>query len=176
MAIGVTIPVLWAALCRAGYQFLVNGLLKNYDRRYPVEVRDGGKRIFRRMKNEENRYGPEEIFVQRVRGPDLGSTVEVAMRAVNDKVKLPQGYTLEWAGEYESQKRANHRLAIVIPLTLLVITLVLYSMCRSFKWGGLVLLNLSFAPLDGWLALLIRGEHFSVPSGIGFLALFGVSV
>ena len=111
-----------------------------------------------------------------VRGRDLGSTVEEAMRKVNREVKLPQGYTLDWAGEYESQKRANHRLAIVVPLTILVIMLVLYSMFRSFKWGFLVLLNLGLAPIGGLLALLITGTHFSVSTGVGLLALFGVSV
>jgi cobalt-zinc-cadmium resistance protein CzcA len=111
-----------------------------------------------------------------VRGRDLGSTVEEAMTKVNRDVKLPQGYTLDWAGEYESQKRANHRLAIVIPVTILVIMLVLYSMFRSFKWGFLVLLNLGLAPIGGLLALLITGTHFSVSTGVGLLALFGVSV
>ncbi len=111
-----------------------------------------------------------------VRGRDLGSTVEEAMTKVNREVKLPQGYTLDWAGEYESQKRANHRLAVVIPITILVIMLVLYSMFRSFKWGFLVLLNLGLAPIGGLLALLITGTHFSVSTGVGLLALFGVSV
>src|SRR6516165_2292062 len=111
-----------------------------------------------------------------VRGRDLGSTVREAMNKVNREVKLPQGYTLDWAGEYESQKRANRRLAIVIPVTVLVIMLVLYTMFRSFKWGFLVLFNLALAPLGGLLALLITGTHFSVSTGVGFLALFGVSV
>jgi cobalt-zinc-cadmium resistance protein CzcA len=111
-----------------------------------------------------------------VRGRDLGSTVEEAMNKVNREVKLPQGYTLDWAGEYESQKRANHRLAIVVPVTILVIMLVLYSMFRSFKWGFLILLNLGLAPIGGLLALLITGTHFSVSTGVGLLALFGVSV
>jgi cobalt-zinc-cadmium resistance protein CzcA len=111
-----------------------------------------------------------------VRGRDLGSTVEEAIAKVNRQVKLPQGYTLDWAGEYESQKRADRRLALVIPLTVLVIMLVLYSMFHSFKWGFLILLNLGMAPIGGLLALLITGTHFSVSSGVGFLALFGVSV
>jgi heavy metal efflux system protein len=111
-----------------------------------------------------------------VRGRDLGSTVEEAMTKVNREVKLPQGYTLDWAGEYESQKRANRRLAVVIPVTILVIMLVLYSMFRSFKWGFLVLLNLGLAPIGGLLALLLTGTHFSVSTGVGLLALFGVSV
>jgi len=135
-----------------------------------IRIEDGASMI--------NREGNQRYIAIKysVRGSDLGSTVEQAMKKVDREVKLPQGYTLEWAGEYESQKRANHRLAIVIPLTLLVIMLVLYSMFRSFKWGFLVLLNLGLAPLGGLVALLITGEHFSVSTGVGFLALFGVSV
>ena len=135
-----------------------------------IKIEDGASMI--------NREGNQRYIALKysVRGSDLGSTVEQAMMKVNREVKLPQGYTLEWAGEYESQKRANHRLAIVIPLTILVIMLVLYSMFRSFKWGYLVLLNLGLAPIGGLVALLMTGEHFSVSTGVGFLALFGVSV
>jgi cobalt-zinc-cadmium resistance protein CzcA len=135
-----------------------------------ITVDDGASMIYR---EGNQRY---IALKYSVRGRDLGSTVEEAMQKVNREVKLPQGYTLDWAGEYESQKRANHRLAIVIPLTVLVIMLVLYSMFRSFKWGLLVLLNLSMAPLGGLLALWMTGTHFSVSTGVGFLALFGVSV
>jgi heavy metal efflux system protein len=135
-----------------------------------ISIADGASMI--------NREGNRRYIAIKysVRGNDLGSTVEHAMTKVNREVKLPQGYSLEWAGEYESQKRANHRLAIVIPLTIMVIMLVLYSMFRSFKWGFLVLLNLGLAPIGGLLALLITGTHFSVSTGVGFLALFGVSV
>ncbi len=135
-----------------------------------IKIEDGASMI--------NREGNQRYIAIKysVRGSDLGSTVEKAMLKVNREVKLPQGYTLEWAGEYESQKRANHRLALVIPLTLLVIMLVLYSMFRSFKWGFLVLLNLGLAPIGGLIALMLTGEHFSVSTGVGFLALFGVSV
>ena len=135
-----------------------------------ITVDDGASMIYR---EGNQRY----IAIKySVRGRDLGSTVEEAMTKVNRDVKLPQGYTLDWAGEYESQKRANHRLAVVIPITILVIMLVLYSMFRSFKWGFLVLLNLGLAPIGGLLALLITGTHFSVSTGVGLLALFGVSV
>jgi cobalt-zinc-cadmium resistance protein CzcA len=135
-----------------------------------IKIEDGASMI--------NREGNQRYIAIKysVRGSDLGSTVEQAMQKVNRDVKLPQGYTLEWAGEYESQKRANRRLAIVIPLTIVVIMLVLYSMFRSFKWGFLVLLNLGLAPIGGVIALLLTGEHFSVSTGVGFLALFGVSV
>ncbi len=135
-----------------------------------ISVDDGASMIYREA---NQRY----IAIKySVRGRDLGSTVEEAMNKVNREVKLPPGYTLDWAGEYESQKRANHRLATVIPITILVIVLVLYSMFQSFKWSFLVLLNLTLAPIGGLLALLITGTHFSVSTGVGFLALFGVSV
>jgi len=135
-----------------------------------ISVDDGASMIYREA---NQRY----IAIKySVRGRDLGSTVEEAMDKVNREVKLPPGYTLDWAGEYESQKRANRRLATVIPITILVIVLVLYSMFRSFKWSFLVLLNLTLAPIGGLVALLITGTHFSVSTGVGFLALFGVSV
>jgi len=135
-----------------------------------VDIKDGASEI----KREENsryvaiKYG--------VRGRDLGSTVEEAMKLVKEKVKLPVGYHIDWAGEYESQKRSQRRLAVVVPITLLVIFIILYTMFGSAKWAGLILANVAIAPVGGFLALLITGTHLSVSSGIGFLALFGVSV
>jgi cobalt-zinc-cadmium resistance protein CzcA len=111
-----------------------------------------------------------------VRGRDLGSTVEEAIAKVTKNVKLPPGYRLEWAGEYESQKRSQARLAIIIPLTLLVIYLILYSMFSSLKWATLILITVAMAPIGGILGLYLTGTNFSVSSGVGFLALFGVSV
>jgi cobalt-zinc-cadmium resistance protein CzcA len=107
---------------------------------------------------------------------DLGSTVEEAMQKVTQQVKLPTGYRIDWAGEYESQKRSQRRLAIVLPLTILVICMILYTMFGSFKWVTLILANVAMAPIGGLLALLITHTHFSVSSGVGFLALFGVAV
>src|SRR6185369_18025608 len=95
---------------------------------------------------------------------------------VQTQVKLPAGYRLEWAGEYESQKRSARRLAVIIPLTLLLIFFILYSMFSSMKWASLVLLNVAMAPVGGILALYLTRTNFSVSSGVGFLALFGVSV
>jgi cobalt-zinc-cadmium resistance protein CzcA len=111
-----------------------------------------------------------------VRGRDLGSTVEEAIAKVDKEVKLPVGYHTVWAGEYESQKRSSKRLAIVVPITILVICLILYTMFNSPKWVLLILANVAMAPIGGLLALLLTGTHFSVSSGVGFLALFGVSV
>jgi heavy metal efflux system protein len=111
-----------------------------------------------------------------VRGRDLGSTVEEAIGKVNKQVKLPNGYSIDWEGEYASQKRANARLLIVLPITILLIFIILYTMFKSFKWASLILATVAIAPIGGLLALLITGTNFSVSSGVGFLALFGVSV
>ena len=111
-----------------------------------------------------------------VRGRDLGSAVEEAIAKVGQQVKLPTGYRIDWAGEYASQQRAQRRLAIVIPLTLVVIFMILYSMFGSMKWASLILVTVATAPVGGVIALFLSGTNFSVSSGIGFLALFGVSV
>jgi cobalt-zinc-cadmium resistance protein CzcA len=111
-----------------------------------------------------------------VRGRDLGSTVEEAIRKVSANVKLPPGYTLDWAGEYESAKRSQHRLLVVLPVTILLIYIIMYTMFKSVKWSLLILTNIAMAPIGGLLALLLTGTNFSVSSGVGFLALFGVSV
>jgi cobalt-zinc-cadmium resistance protein CzcA len=111
-----------------------------------------------------------------VKGRDLGSTVEEAIGKVEHNVQLPSGYHLEWAGEYESQKRANKRMAIIVPITMLAIFLILYTMFRSFKWAMLILISVVMASIGGPLALFVTHTNFSVSSAVGFLALFGVSV
>jgi heavy metal efflux system protein len=135
-----------------------------------VEVKDGAYDIYR---EGNSRYVAVRF---NVRGRDLGSTVEEAIKAVSDKVKLPAGYHIVWAGEYESQQRASARLAVIVPITILVIFIILYSMFRSPKWGLLILCVVAMAPFGGLLALLLTRTHLSVSSGVGFLALFGVSV
>jgi cobalt-zinc-cadmium resistance protein CzcA len=111
-----------------------------------------------------------------VRGRDLGSTVRQAIEQVGQKVQFPEGYHLDWTGEYESQQRANRRLAFIVPITLLLMSFILYSAFGSWKWVGLILAVVALSPLGGFLSLLITGTHFSVSSGLGFLALIGVSV
>jgi cobalt-zinc-cadmium resistance protein CzcA len=111
-----------------------------------------------------------------VRGRDLGSTVRQAIEEVGQKVKLPEGYHLDWTGEYESQQRANRRLAFIVPITILLMSFILYSALGSWKWVGLILAVVALSPLGGFLSLLLTGTHFSVSSGLGFLALIGVSV
>jgi cobalt-zinc-cadmium resistance protein CzcA len=111
-----------------------------------------------------------------VRGRDLGGAVEEAIKKVSEQVKLPTGYRIDWAGEYASQQRAQKRLTLIIPLTLLVIFMILYSMFGSMKWASLILATVAMAPIGGIVALYLTNTNFSVSSGIGFLALFGVSV
>jgi cobalt-zinc-cadmium resistance protein CzcA len=135
-----------------------------------ISVNDGGSEIYREA---NSRY---VAIKYSVRNRDLGGTVEEAIQKVGAQVKLPSGYTMDWAGEYESQKRAQKRLVIVLPATILVIFLILYGMFKSMKWGLLIMSNVAMAPAGGMLALLVTHTNFSVSSGIGFLALFGVSV
>jgi cobalt-zinc-cadmium resistance protein CzcA len=111
-----------------------------------------------------------------VRGRDLGSTVEEAIGTVNQKVKLPPRYTIQWAGEYESQKRSEARLLMIVPSTIFIIFMIIYGAFGSAKWACLHLVNVAVARVGGLLALYITGTHFSVSSGVGFLALFGASV
>jgi cobalt-zinc-cadmium resistance protein CzcA len=135
-----------------------------------VQVVDGASEIYR---EENSRY---VAIKYGVRGRDLGSTVEEAIKAVDRQVKLPEGYTISWAGEYASQQRSQRRLMVVLPVTILVIYIILYTMFGSFKWANLMLASIAMAPLGGLLALLMTNTHFSVSSGVGFLALFGVCV
>ena len=135
-----------------------------------VATTDGAEEIYR---EGQQRY----IAVKySVRGRDLGSTVEEAIAKVNKQVSLPSGYHIDWAGEYESQKRSQRRLLLVLPVTILLIFAILYTMFKSGKWAALIMVNVAMAPIGGLLALLVTRTHFSVSSGVGFLALFGVSV
>jgi cobalt-zinc-cadmium resistance protein CzcA len=135
-----------------------------------IEERDGGSEIYR---EGNQRY---VAIKYSVRGRDLGGAVEESIKKVNEQVKLPPGYHIDWEGEYESQRRADERLLIVLPITILLIFIILYTMFKSFKWALLILANVAMARIGGLLALLITGTNFSVSSGVGFLALFGVSV
>ncbi|MDQ2947938.1 MAG: efflux RND transporter permease subunit, partial [Acidobacteriota bacterium] len=135
-----------------------------------IKMLDGASQIYR---ENNSRY---VAIKYSVRGRDLGSTVDEAINRVNREVKLPPGYDLQWAGEYASAKRANARLALIVPVTVAVIFFLLYSMFGSFKWAGLAMVSLALSPIGALFALYFTGTHFSVSSGIGTLALFGVAV
>lgn len=111
-----------------------------------------------------------------VRDRDMGSTVAEAQQKVNKNISLPAGYQVKWAGDFENQERATAKLKIVVPITLLIIFVLLFILFGNLKDCALVLLNVPFATIGGILLLLIRDINFSISAGIGFVALFGVSV
>jgi heavy metal efflux system protein len=131
---------------------------------------DGGSEIYREA---SQRYVPIKYSV---RGRDLGGAVGEAIEKVNRQVKLPFGYHLSWEGEYQSEVRAEKRLFIIVPLTVFIIFLIIYGAFGSAKWACLHLVNVLVSRLGGLLALLVTATHFSVSSGIGFMALFGASI
>jgi cobalt-zinc-cadmium resistance protein CzcA len=110
------------------------------------------------------------------RGRDLGSTIAEAQQKVNRLVKLDQGYSVQWVGEFENQTRASKTLAHVVPICLLVIFLILFITFGNVKDASLVIMNVPFALIGGILALHITGINFSISAGIGFIALFGVCI
>jgi heavy metal efflux system protein len=110
-----------------------------------------------------------------VRDRDLGSTVVEAQDRIGKKVPLPQGYSLEWSGEYGALVDAKKRLALIVPLSLLLILMLLYSLFNSIRDSLLALSAIPFAVAGGILGLYIGGLNFSVSAAVGFISLFGVS-
>lgn len=111
-----------------------------------------------------------------VRERDLGSTIADAQKKVNQKVKIPSGYRVQWTGEFENQVRATNRLGQVVPLSLIAIFVLLFIMFGNVKDAGLVLINVPFALIGGILALHITGINFGISAGVGFIALFGICI
>jgi cobalt-zinc-cadmium resistance protein CzcA len=107
---------------------------------------------------------------------DIGSFVAQAQQAIAAQIKLPPGYFTSWGGQYRLQQQANKRLAIVIPVTLVIISLLLYISFNSFKNAALILLNIPLALIGGVIALWISGQNLSVPASVGFIALFGIAL
>jgi cobalt-zinc-cadmium resistance protein CzcA len=135
-----------------------------------VKEADEGSEIYR--ENNE-RY---VAIKYSVRGRALGDAVKEAIQKVTTQVNLPRGYHLGWEGEYQSEVRAEARMLIIVPVTVLLIFIVLYSMYQSLKWAILILVNVAMASVGGLLALLITHNNLSVSSEVGLLALFGVAV
>jgi heavy metal efflux system protein len=119
------------------------------------------------------RYGAVKFSV---RGRDMGSAVAEAQQKVAAKVKIPAGYTVKWAGDFENQQRATARLGQVVPISLLAIFFILFVLFGNVKDAGLVLFNVPFAIIGGIAALLLTHVNFSISAGIGFIALFGVCI
>lgn len=111
-----------------------------------------------------------------VRGRDMGSAIAEAQQKVNAAVELPKGYTMKWTGDFENQERATNRLKQVVPISILLIFLILFTLFGNVRDAGLVLVNVTFAAIGGIAALLITGMNFSISAGIGFIALFGICI
>jgi cobalt-zinc-cadmium resistance protein CzcA len=125
--------------------------------------------------SRENGEG-RNVIQMNVRGSDLGTVVQTLQKRVDEQVKLPPGYRLEYGGTYEKLQSGRARLMIVVPITFAVIFLLLFTTFGSLKQAALVFTGIPFAVTGGILALYLRGLHFSMSAGIGFIALFGVAV
>lgn len=111
-----------------------------------------------------------------VRGRDMGTAVAEAQQKVKSQVRLPEGYSLKWTGDFENQQRATKRLAQVVPVSIAIIFVILFVLFGNARDAGLVLLNVPYAAVGGILALLVTRFNFSISAGIGFIALFGICI
>lgn len=151
-----------------------------------VPTRSGAKVPLKEIADIGTQSGPAFVYRENsarfiaikfsVRGRDLGSTIADAQKVVGDKVKLPEGYRMRWAGEFENQTRAEQTLKVVVPISIVLIFLILLFTFGSALDATLVILNVPFALIGGFLSLWLTGINFSISAGVGFICLFGVSV
>ncbi len=151
-----------------------------------VPTRSGSKIPLKELADISTKSGPAFVYREgnarfiaikfSVRGRDLGGTIAEAQQKVAQAVKLPDGFTMRWAGEFENQTRAEKQLIIVVPISITIIFLILLFTFGSAIDATLILLNVPFALIGGILALWITGINFSISAGVGFICLFGVSV
>jgi heavy metal efflux system protein len=116
------------------------------------------------------------IIQMDVRGRDVDSFVHDANKQIAEHIKLPTGYWLEWGGAFENQQRAMAKLAVIVPLTIGLIFVLLYTAFNSFRYASMIMANVPFAAIGGMVSLFITGQYLSVPSAIGFIAVFGVAM
>jgi cobalt-zinc-cadmium resistance protein CzcA len=116
------------------------------------------------------------IVTCNVRGRDLAGFVAAAQQAVDEQVKLPTGYSLDWGGQFKNLQQATQRLAVTVPIVLLLIFVLLHSTFHSLRLATLIYLNVPLAISGGVFALWLRGLDFSISAGVGFIALFGIAV
>ncbi len=130
-----------------------------------------GPRVINREDNK--RY----ITIQcNVRGRDMGSFVSEAKQKIEQKVSLPAGYLIKWGGQFELQQSANRRLALIMPVTLIIVIFLLFSIFYSFQEVLIILINIPLALTGGLIALKLSGLYLSVPASIGFIAIFGIAL
>jgi cobalt-zinc-cadmium resistance protein CzcA len=151
-----------------------------------VTAEDGARVPLEQVAHIEEVVGPKQIsreasqrrvVVQaNVEGRDLGGFVAEAQDAVAKSVSLPSGYFVTWGGQFENQRRAMARLAVIVPVTIGLIFLLLFSSFGSARQATLIILNVPFALIGGIVALFVTRQYLSVPASVGFIALFGVAV
>ncbi len=135
-----------------------------------IQVVDGPSQISRES-------GKRRLVVGvNVEGRDLGGFVQEAQDKIAKQVSLPQGYTLDWGGQFENMQRAMARLMVIIPVTILAIVFLLFVLFNSVRVGMLIILVLPFASIGGVLGLFVMGEYLSVPAAVGFINLWGIAV
>lgn len=137
-----------------------------------AEVSDGEGYSFIR-REQLQRYA---VIQMDVRGRDIDGFVREANAAIAQQIKLPTGYYSEWGGAFENQQRALKRLSLIVPVTIFFIFVLLYTAFNSIKHAALILANVPFATIGGIVALAVTGQYLSVPSAIGFIAVFGVAM
>ncbi|RDU73114.1 AcrB/AcrD/AcrF family protein [Helicobacter aurati] len=135
-----------------------------------IKAIDGPISIMREQSSRVN------IVRSNVENRDLGGFVQEAMAKISAEVKLPEGYSITYGGQFENQQRANARFSTVIPLSILVIFFILYFTFHSITLSLMILLNIPFAVTGGLISLYLSGEYMSVPASVGFIALFGIAV
>jgi len=151
-----------------------------------ITTSDGAKIPLIELTHIKEIIGPRQITREKnqrfitvqcnVIGRDIGSFVEEAQKAIDENVKLPEGYFVTWGGQFRLQQEANKRLMIVVPITLLIIFFLLFSSFNSLKNSVLILLNIPLALVGGVVGLWLTGQNLSVPASVGFIALFGIAL
>ena len=151
-----------------------------------IQSPDGTKIPLSQLASIEEVVGPRQITRENnqrfitiqanVGGRDIGSFVEEGQKLIEENIKLPPGYLVTWGGQFKLQQEANARFAVVIPITLLLIFLLLFFNFSSIKNSLLILFNIPLALVGGIVGLWITGQNLSVPSSIGFIALFGIAL
>lgn len=147
-----------------------SGALVPFSRVATIET-DEGYSFVRR--EQLQRYA---VLQMDVRGRDVDGFVREANQRIAEQVKLPEGYWIEWGGAFENQQRAMARLAIIVPLTIGLIFILLYTAFNSLTYATLIIANVPFAIIGGLVGLFVTGQYLSVPSAIGFIAVFGVAM
>ncbi len=147
-----------------------NGAQVNLDSIARIAVVDGPAQISRELAKRRIVVGVN------VKDRDLGGFVAELQQKVGEKVKLPEGYYLEWGGQFQNMERALGHLAIIVPITIGAIFFLLFLLFGSLRMASLIIMVLPFASLGGVIALFIAGEYLSVPASVGFIALWGIAV